>query len=169
VTDFDREDLVRFEPLFRLLEAGGEEEPDLLVGEAGSGPDPAEGLEAGGVVADLLSRFAGGAGLRRLAAVELAGGNLEQPAAGRVAVLADEEHGAVGEHRHDGGGAAVADHLHVRLPPVGEADVVDVDVEGVAAVDLAAAEELGPAFRLAVFRRFGQGCPSPSGVICVCL
>src|SRR3954453_15367441 len=83
----DVEDLVVLQLLLRLLEAGGEEEPDLLVGEAGGGPDPAEGLQLRRAVADLLLGLAAGAGLGGLAAVELAGGDLQEPAASGVAVL----------------------------------------------------------------------------------
>src|SRR5829696_7411557 len=142
----DREHLVVFQALLGELEAGGEVQPDLLVGEAGGGPDPAEGLELAGAVAGLLLGFAGGAGLGRLAAVELAGRDLEEPAAGGVAVLAHQQHGAVFEQRHHGGGAPVMDQLHVHLLAIGQAHAVHVDVDRASAVDLAAAEPfaLGP-------------------------
>ena len=102
-----------------------------------------------------------GAGLRRLARVELAGGNLQEVAAGGVAVLADEEHGAVRGHRYHGGGAGVADHLEVHLLAVGQAHPVDVQLHRVAAKDLAAPQPLG----------IGTGAPAaahsrgPSGFV----
>src|SRR5690349_17212451 len=78
----DREDLVVAQGLPRLLEIGCEVQPDLLVGEAGGGPDPAEGFELAGAVADLLFGFAESAGFRLLAGIELAGGDLQEVAAG---------------------------------------------------------------------------------------
>ena len=78
--------------LVDVREPGGEEEVDLLVGEAGRGVEGAERLPVLGLLADLLGQLALGGLQRRLALdVELAGRDLQQVGdAGRLARLADE-------------------------------------------------------------------------------
>ena len=91
---------------------GGEEEVDLLVGEAGRGEERAERLPVGGLLADLLGELALG-GLQRVLAllVELAGGDLEQVGdADRLARLADEPELVAVEH-DDADRAGVVDEL----------------------------------------------------------
>ena len=72
-------------------EVESQEQPDPLVGESRGGPDPAHRHQAAGPEAGLFLDFAGGALLGWLAAVELSRRHLQQPAARRVTVLADEQ------------------------------------------------------------------------------
>jgi len=113
-----------------------EEQPDPLVGEAGRGPDPAERHQLARADARFLLAFARGADLGSFARVELAGGDLEQPVAtGRVPILAHQQHLAVVGHRHHRGGAGVADQLERRTPSRRQLDLLEAQVEHLAAVD----------------------------------
>src|SRR5690606_30481064 len=152
-------------------EVEGEEEMDALVAEAGRGVDGGEGDEAAGDEARLLLELAAGADLPVLAgAVGPTGGELEQLAAGGVAVRAAARDAGVGrrgvgEDGQRGGGAGVADELELAGGAVGEADRVEGEVDDAAAIDGAPGDEPG--------RERGRGVPvhcpvRVSGPDCAC-
>ena len=105
------------------LELGGEEQVGVLVAEAGRVVELAEQLEPAGVVPDLLLELAvrghgGGLALD----VALAGGHLEQLAAGGDAPLAHEDRLVV-DHRDHHDRTRVVDDVPVELLAVGAPDV----------------------------------------------
>src|SRR5688500_9991302 len=130
------EHLVLVEALAGLFEPLGEEEPDLLVAEAGGGPDPAQRLELGRAEAGLLLGLADRAGLRLLVLLQLARGDFQEPAARGVAVLADHQH-VVPDHRDHCHGPLVMDQLQVHHLAVWEADGVHGHVDRPPRVDFA--------------------------------
>src|SRR5258706_16200548 len=97
---------------------------NALIGEAGRRPDSSKTLETAGGHTNLLLQLPSSALLRRLSCVEPAGGDLEQRASGRVAVLPDEKHGGIGAfwirgERNHCCGPRVAQHLHLAPRTVG--------------------------------------------------
>src|SRR4051812_9497121 len=124
-----------------VVQAGGEEDVDALVGEAGGAPVGLEVLPVVGGLSDLLGELAL-AGVERLLAllVELAGGQLEQVGdADRLARLADQVQVlvVVGD---DGDRAHVADDLALGLAAVVVAEAVAADGDDLALVDRVAGQ-----------------------------
>src|SRR4051812_42860493 len=145
--DVDALVLVDLRALVDVGDAGGEEEVDLLVREAGRGEERAERLPVGGLLADLLRQLTLGRGQRVLALfVELARGDLEQVGdADRLARLADEPQLVVIED-DDADGARMGDELANGLLPIlvaerGALDGEELPVEdvlGLGALELGA-------------------------------
>src|SRR5690606_5569849 len=141
------EELVVVEGGVALAEVEGEEQVDPLVAEAGRRVDGGERDEAAGDEAGLLLQLPAGAELPVLSgALRPTRRHLEQFAAGRVAVLADEHDAWVGrgrvvEHREDGRGAGVPDELELAGRAVREADGVDGEVHDAPPVDRAPGNE----------------------------
>ena len=108
---------------------------DHLVGVAGAGQHHPQRIPAIGAVARLLLQLPLHRAQRVFAVVEGAGGEFEDARLHGKAVLAQQHHPAVGEHRHRQGGAGVADdpelplHPHRQLDPVHlEADLARIEL-----------------------------------------
>ena len=80
--------------------------------------------QAPGPLPGLFRELARGAGFRRLAGVELAGRHLEDHAAGRMPVLADQSTSSLGHEGHDGGRARMAHDVELEQRPVRELDAL---------------------------------------------
>ena len=139
---FDGEDLVGFEILADVGEAGGDVEVHLFGEEAGRDVEFAELLHVSGVDADLFFELADGADHRVFAFVERAGGDLEEVFARGVAVLPYESRSSVLEDGDDHR-AAFVHHDLAAVFDVAVANVIDADVEDAAVVDGAGSERRG--------------------------
>ena len=120
---------------------------DVLRGEPRRHPRAADAHERVGVVAGLFAQLAVRGHVGRLARLARAGRDLEQPPAGRVAVLLDEQPSPLVVDDHEGDRAGVSHRRAHRLDAVREADRVVLDVEEAAFVDAFAAEDLGQRVR----------------------
>jgi hypothetical protein len=138
----DLDEFVRLPALGSGCEAGGEEEVDALVGEARCGVDRRQPLEPVRRDAGLFLQLAPSAGFRALARIESAGRNLPDVAVGRVPELLNQEHRRVGGSRligegHNGGRARMANHLELTDGAIGEADLVEIQIQNAAGVNAA--------------------------------
>ena len=107
---------------------------DALVAEAGRRPDRPGAHQPPGPLAGLLGELARGARLGRLAGVELARRHLEDHAAGRVPVLADQQHVAIRDEGHHRGGARMVHDVEIEQRAVGKLDALGDRLDAEAAL-----------------------------------
>ncbi len=120
------EDLVFLRGRLHGDEVAGQEQVDHLGEHAGRAQVFAELVPASGAHAGFLGQFADGALDRRLAAVELAGRQFVQPAAGRVPELAQQADAPVGVQRDDRGPAGMVRDLEFGDPAVRQPHLLEV-------------------------------------------
>ena len=116
-------------------EVEGREEMDALVAEAGRRPDRPRAHQPPRPLPGLLGELARGARLGRLAGVELARRHLEDHAADRVPILADQQHLAIRDEGHHRGGARMPHDVEIEQRAVRKLDALGDRLDAEAAPD----------------------------------
>src|SRR5690606_9672655 len=133
--EFDIDELAVVELLRPVFQAATQEDVDPLVGEADRRVDRGERRPFGGGMAGFLDELATGGIEEGFARIELAGRDLDEMLAPRVAELPLDEDASLGVEGHHGRRARMEDVLADRLTAIGHAGEVAPHLEELALVD----------------------------------